>query len=316
MKLDEAFAGLDEFVETAEHVNVMVGADLGEALLPVLQRLVLGDEATEAFRDSAWESVPDLDGDVVLRPYDPTYKPDKHELLYLDLEDAPEVEEIVSAVADVSGAAEFEENETIVNHLKFYAVVVTDADQQAVFFRSYGPKKELSRKGGFALTKGQGQYNRIKKKVFLFDDEVDCFAWEGFLFIRNPYQFRRIFRYLEQLKERANEIIDLVTERVPISNEDEFRSAVAGQMQMLAKMSSIAAKPYLAGLTMEAIQLTIDEFELELDVVEEDGEDKLVFDPAPDKRWIILKLLDDDYLESVMTELKYESNSKISRSQA
>lgn len=41
-----------------------------------------------------------------------------------------------------------------------------------------------------------------------------------------------------------------------------------------------------------------------------------MFDPAPDKRWLILKLLDDDYLESVMTELKYESNSKISRSQA
>ncbi|MGH2702474.1 MAG: Kiwa anti-phage protein KwaB-like domain-containing protein [Actinomycetota bacterium] len=202
----------------------------------------------------------------------------------------------------------------MVNHLRFYAAVVTDADQQATFFRSYGPKKELSRKGGFALTKGQGQYNRIKKKVFLFDDQVDCFTWEGFLFIRNPYQFRRIFRYLEQLKERANEIIDLVTERVPISNEDEFRSAVAGQMQMLAKVSSIAAKPYLSELTMEAIQLTIDEFELDLEVVVEDDEDKLVFDPAPDKRWIILKLLDDVYLESVMTDLKYESNSKISRS--
>jgi hypothetical protein len=64
---------------------------------------------------------------------------------------------------------------------------------------------------------------------------------------------------------------------------------------------------------MEAINCSIRENELPIVSVMEDGVEKLVFDPEPSRRWILLKLLDDDYLTSVMTELKYEVNSKIPR---
>ena len=40
------------------------------------------------------------------------------------------------------------------------------------------------------------------------------------------------------------------------------------------------------------------------------GEEKLRFDNSRERRWLILKLLDDDYLGSVMTRQKYEVNSK------
>jgi hypothetical protein len=47
--------------------------------------------------------------------------------------------------------------------------------------------------------------------------------------------------------------------------------------------------------------------------VKEDGRDHLKFDPDPSRRWILLKLLDDDYLNSNMTDNKYEANSKLLR---
>jgi hypothetical protein len=37
---------------------------------------------------------------------------------------------------------------------------------------------------------------------------------------------------------------------------------------------------------------------------------QFVFDSSPRKRWILLKVLDDDYLRSEMTARIYESNSK------
>jgi hypothetical protein len=55
---------------------------------------------------------------------------------------------------------------------------------------------------------------------------------------------------------------------------------------------------------------TIDEFHLDLQIVDENGQEKLLFEPGVKKRWLLLKLLDDDYLGSVMTEQKYEVNSK------
>jgi hypothetical protein len=48
-------------------------------------------------------------------------------------------------------------------------------------------------------------------------------------------------------------------------------------------------------------------------LVKEEGRDHLKFDPAPSRRWILLKLLDDDYLNSNMTDNKYEANYKLLR---
>lgn len=45
-------------------------------------------------------------------------------------------------------------------------------------------------------------------------------------------------------------------------------------------------------------------------LVTDDGQEKLLFENDREKRWLILKLLDDDYLGSVMTRQKYEVNSK------
>ncbi len=62
---------------------------------------------------------------------------------------------------------------------------------------------------------------------------------------------------------------------------------------------------------MTDIKKVITEFNLSVPVVIDNGMEKIVFEPAPEKRWQILKLLDDDYLGSVMTHAKYAANSKI-----
>ena len=79
----------------------------------------------------------------------------------------------------------------------------------------------------------------------------------------------------------------------------------------MTKLAVISTKPYLAQIAIADIRRAIEEHGLPVEVVQEHGEEKLVFDPDPSRRWILLKLLDDDYLNSVMTHLKYEVNSKI-----
>jgi hypothetical protein len=52
----------------------------------------------------------------------------------------------------------------------------------------------------------------------------------------------------------------------------------------------------------------IERYNLRIATMEVNGEEMLVFDPKD--RWAILKLLDDDYLESVLTERHYEVTGK------
>ena len=63
-------------------------------------------------------------------------------------------------------------------------------------------------------------------------------------------------------------------------------------------------------MTMQDLRRTITECNLEVQIVEENGQEKLVFEANPNKRWLILKMLDDDFLGLIMTDQKYAVNSK------
>ncbi len=83
---------------------------------------------------------------------------------------------------------------------------------------------------------------------------------------------------------------------------------------MVSKLRSVASKlanpTYRAAMSTERLIEFAAEHNLEIDVEEIDGENRLVFHADPARRWRILKLLDDDYLHSQLTQLNYEVNSK------
>lgn len=303
--------GLIEHVLDADEINVLVATSPKRDDPVDLHRLQLGPDLQEEFRDAALTILTDPN-EVILVPYEPTYSPAFAELLYLDLEDAAEVKEIVDDVVDVSLYDDFHPDDALIRNLRFYVIVASSEEEDAAFFRAFTASKELTRRKGFAAMFDGEVFETVKDKTFLFDDDADCYAWDGYLFIRRKSAFERIFRYLEELREAADETLDEVLQHVPVSNEDEFREACKGQIQMLAKLASISRKAYLTALTMDVIEKTIGEFELDVEVVEDNGEKKLVFDPSTQQtRWAILKLLDDDYLFSGMTEERYEATSKI-----
>lgn len=304
--------GLISHVEEATETNVVVATSPRRDEEVELHRLSLTADLAEDFRDAAYGVLPDDEDEVMLVPYDPTYRPQAHEVMFLTLDDAPEIAEVVELAADVSAAPQFTADDTLVRQLRFYVTVVSSDEDDALFFRAYSPMKELTRGRGFAAMFDDGVFQKVEHKTFLFDEDADCFVWGEHIFIRHVNAFHRIFRYFEQLREKADETLDEVLQHVPISNEEDFRDACKGQLQMLSKLANISRKPYLPRLTMDAIQDTINTVGLEVEVVDEDGERKLVFDPSTqESRWAILKLLDDDYLRSLMTQELYEASSKI-----
>jgi len=307
MPPQQAIQSLGQALANNPAVSVLVASEPAADL--VLQRLNLRQDLSAEFLAAAQAANPD--GNMVLRPYDPGYKPDQNELCYLDLAANEAMGELIQQISQVQQAEIFREEDEMVDHLRFYAIVVSpSARRHAVFFRTYSPKKELTRRAGFAALFGHGHYNKVETKIFLFDRDVDCFSWGGYLFIYNIGAFQRIFRYFDELRARADETVTTILAQVPISNADAFRATGIGQMQMMAKLAQIARKPYLNRVTMQDIRRTIDAFHLDVQIVQEDGQEKLLFEANPSKRWLILKMLDDDYLGSVMTDQKYEVNSK------
>ena len=298
---------IPEFLRNCQYTNLLLAAEQETSDAPLIQRLNIHENVAGEFKQNLIKFIDKSLPDIRFSEYIPGYKPDKNEFCYLNLASEPQIADLIEVISQIEQPEIFSEQDEVIEKLKFYTIICSNTNQEkSIFFRIYSPKKELTRSGLFALMMNKGQYNTINNKIFLFDEDIDCFTWNGFLFIKNVYYFQRIFNYFEQIRNKATETINLVISQIQIENLEEFKKACTSQLSMMEKLARIASKTYLQSITMPAIQQTIREFQLGIEIRDE----KLVFDSHPTKRWLILKLLDDDYLGSTMTGERYEVNSK------
>jgi hypothetical protein len=247
-----------------------------------------------------------------LRPLDPVYKPDALDLEFAALGDVPAVALACNSYGNLGPYGEFTGNDDFVKRLAHYvAVLGAPGGDQAFFYRSFSSSAELRRKRGAALARRDGQFARVEDKIFVFDDAIDCFVYRDVLFVIRKGDYRRVFDQFEALRASAVAAATDLHNQVPIDNFDGFREACAGQAAMADKLVAVRQRDYFAGLTVDRLKPIIAEFSLDIDLTMRDGREHLVFKPDPRHRWLILKLLDDDYLRSSMTNRRYEANSKL-----
>ena len=182
MKPEAALARAEQVVREGSDLTVLLGAEAdGESLM---QRLTLKKQVAQEFRKIARDAVPDKDDEeLTIRRYEAGYKPDAHELTYLRVKDEPEIQVTLESLFQVDEAELFSEEQRVIESLRFYAIVIGSGSQQAGFFRAYGPRREVTRSGRFAIMLRKGTYNRLRRNVFTFDDSIDCFVAGGCMFI-------------------------------------------------------------------------------------------------------------------------------------
>jgi Domain of unknown function (DUF4868) len=150
---------------------------------------------------------------------------------------------------------------------------------------------------------------RLQANVLTFSPAVDLLLEPDVIWVSNIAGFRALFRTMPTLLAGVQEDIGAVTAHMPIANLEDFRNACLGDAKMMAKLAHVARRPYLAAITPVQIREVIDRYHLPPDLLNEDGQ--LVHANSPSRRWLILRILDDSYLESLMTHTHYEVNSKL-----
>jgi len=274
-----------------------------------IERLQMRDALAQHFTKIVQDFGTSLES-VDVHRYDASYRPEQHEAMYMKIADNHEIAGIVEAFSKFDDLGLFKESNEVTEHLKFYGVVVQTSRDKAVFFRQYSPKKELSRTKRFAVIHDKGAYDKISSKVFLFDAGIDCAAWGEYIFIFNVHQYHLMFQYYEALRRESHKTVATILKHVPIVNEDEFKAA-CDSFPMMVKLAGIASQPYLATLTLRTLERAIKRYHLGIDISSDaKGRRGLKFDPSPEKRWQILRLLGDGYLTSSMTNADYMVNSK------
>lgn len=281
---------------------------------PELRALSLADDAEHFFLDvidaRVTEQLEPLGWSI--KKLDPLYKPDPDEIEWQRTDALHPVVYAVDKLTNLSALAPFDgADEQYKKRLSYWAAVVTHPDRrQAFFFRSFSAQSELKRKRGAALVSRQGTFTVVEETIFLFDDQIDCFVFEDYVFVLRKRDFRRIFDQLATVLRRAKTAAADLHAKVPIANFTDFERACTTDSRLADKVLAVRERDYFDQLSYALLAPVITEFSLNIPTERVDGEVRLVFRSEPDQRFRILKLVDDDYLRSSMTRHRYEVNSK------
>lgn len=254
--------------------------------------------------------------DATLVDHHPGRKPDDHEVAKSDLDELPELAPITGQL-DTLDVPLFDPDSDAAKDLQFYVVSLRiDGGQTVHLLRSMTIRKRLKRSKKLAAIFTGAAFDTLESDPLLFDTTFDAMMVDETVLLFRLRDFDRALGVLEQTRAAARETLTGITTNLRIRNFDELEEAATSDINMIAKLRSVARRmdddpAYAQAMTMEKIvPFARDRPDLQ-DILEgPEGEEEFVFHRDPQRRWRILKLLDDDYLHSEVTDLDYEANSK------
>lgn len=255
--------------------------------------------------------------DATLLAYSPTTLIPPQHCMYIAASEAANLAAIESAVRK-QDLLTFSGETAATANIKVMAASFTAPDgRQATFYRIADTLLQIRKTKWLGLVQQNGVYGRVEPAdILLLRTDFEVVVVAGYAFFWKKATFERAFGFLEQLRAESLSTFNAVTANMRIEGMDELRRACTSQPQMMAKMSSIKRSmdtdpEYAAAMTMPKLVDYVETHpHVDVAIVGSGAARKFVFDPTPARRFQLLKLLDDDFLYSMLTKRDYEAGSK------
>lgn len=152
--------------------------------------------------------------------------------------------------------------------------------------------------------------------MLYYEPRFDVFTCAGFAYFTTVTLVQTKLHAVEKARQLARETLATVTAKVRIDGFVGLETAVMDDPSMRAKMAYVARllqsdPEYAKNLTTEKLVKFVEANpDYNIPVSTMDGAKVLLFDPSPQRRHQIPRLLADDYLHSYLTDRNYEAGSK------
>lgn len=277
----------------------------------VITRFDVVDELADTVRDDVLAEVERVVGRQFI-PYDPSYQTSAAQVLVEDLDQIPDLAAVDARIRGRDLA-----NDAGGDPVVAMAHAVGSGEGQVVAYRVKGPGIATRRARGFLqLVPRDGVYQAIDEEVLYYEPRFDAFTCGGLAYFTAATLIQSKLNAPGKARVLARDTLRRVTTAVAIEGLPELERSVMDDPVLRAKMAQIARlldhePEYAAHLTTDRLVAFIeanDDYDIPTSVI--DGRRVLLFDPTPQHRHQIPKLLADDYLRSELTDRKYEAGSK------
>jgi hypothetical protein len=283
-------------------------------------------DLTEALAGQVADDVAHSVGQVAQKEflaYDPSYQTSQSQVLVERLDLVPELA-VVDATVRAGDVADDSDNtddvddvdDTDGNPVVAMAHALGIGDRQVVAYRVKGPGIATRRPRGIPLIPRGGIYRPLDGEILYYEPRFDAYTCSGFVYFSTVTLIQTKLHADDKARQLAKQTLSAVTAKVTIDGYDGLERAVMDDPALRAKMSSVARllqtdPAYAEALTTRnLVRFVEDHPQYDIPVAVVDRRKALRFDPSPQHRHQIPRLLADDYLHSYLTDRSYEAGSK------
>jgi len=244
--------------------------------------------------------------EYTLEKYNPEQNPDRNVVWQYPTSEVPFFNKILSELQD---AEEIYYDENDLPYSQIWAIWIKLKIQRAVFYilKKVTPSKVLTKGGVLAMIFRGNIFKSLKKDVLTIDGTFDVFVCNDTLIFENKQKFEQALIYEEIKQEIASEALEEIRRIDLIENFDNFRQMLIDDKHSINKLTKLKTKRYFQEKTFQDYYRIIKEYNIDIDL--DEAEEKFtIINKAQAKQ--LVKVLNDDYLKSELTETKYSAHSK------
>ena len=238
-------------------------------------------------------------------------KKDKNHIQKIGLDDIPEFEKMT----DISEEREFENGKIENLDPEFQCFRIKSSEGiEIVAIKNFTNRQIIGNKK-FNIIFSDDIYNKFEKNLIQLPNKFDVIIWDNNVIILGPNNFERIFNFIKQFREAAKDVREYISDSdIDIEDQEKVFDKIEGNKKVVRKMHEVSQNEYYKEMTMEDMIDRINNYNLEGVRINEDEEgNKKLRVTDFRKVWDFVKLLNDDFLISNVTENKYGVNSKEER---
>lgn len=245
------------------------------------------------------------------------FQPLENQVTALSVTDVPVLSGTLSLLEPPDTALQFDINDPTVSRLRgfSYSLRLDEFGWIHFFRRLTRSNMELQPRRGLYAVLVKNHYQLSPERGLRLDTNFDAVALGDDLLVRSHQRFERLFDFTQLTVPHAEATAKALVADLTIRGADEFIRVVSTDRRMHSKLQSASEKmscpDYRAKVTNATIAALVNtRGDIDLEIVKRGSSIEIVFDGSAQRRWTLLKILDDDYLISELTKSRYQAPSK------
>ncbi len=239
--------------------------------------------------------------------YDPALTPDRNVVWKQSSDDVPFYKFFHNEVETAESIPRYDSDILPYDEIWAYWIKVYGKGNNFYLIKKVTSSKVIKTGGRLAIIFDSDIFQRLENDILTMDGTFDAIAFNDFLVFENKQNFEKALIYQQVKQTVAEYTLNRIDKLGFVEKFDQVRDFLKDDHHSINKLNSIKAKQYFKTLTFNDCKRIIYDYDVKIDI-DEDNKKVKITSKAQAKHFI--KVLNDDYLRSEMTNIKYAANSK------